>query len=95
MLNDSCIVCDRKGLSVLCDDCFKKYEERKKMKKMKDIKKGDIVYVRATVIERFIEKGVISKKDGYYTLALPEGFEYRFPETSAPMGIIHESNLKA
>ena len=57
-------------------------------------KKGDMVWVKAEVWETLTEKGTCTVADGFYEVLLPEGLEYRFPEASVPMGILHESNLK-
>ena len=51
---------------------------------------GDVVYIEARFWKKFGEEGA----EDYYELLLPEALEYRFPQASIPMVVIHRSEVK-
>lgn len=63
------------------------------MAKVKKPKKHDWMLLQVQYWGSFTEKGLITRKDGFCQVLLPEGFEYRFPDASTPMLIIKEDEL--
>jgi hypothetical protein len=58
--------------------------------KKKEPKTGDIVYIRA----QMVQKSAIEGEEEYYELVLPASLEYRFAEASMPMATIHKDDIK-